>query len=47
MEPQGASILNKGFQIVTREGGGGETGFETKKKTKIQPSLIVGFLSHS
>jgi len=46
MEPHGASILIKGFRIVTREGGGGETGFGTKK-TKKQPSLIVGFLSHS
>jgi hypothetical protein len=43
MEPHGASILIKGFQIVTREGGGGETWFGTKK----QPSLIVGFLYHS
>lgn len=34
MEPHGASILIKGFQIVTREGGGGETGFGTKKKKK-------------
>jgi hypothetical protein len=34
MEPHGASMLLKGFQIVTREGGGGETWFGTKKKNK-------------
>jgi hypothetical protein len=36
MEPHGACMLLKGFQIVTREGGGGETWFGTiqnKKKT--------------
>jgi hypothetical protein len=34
MKPHGASILIKGFQIVTKEGGGEETWFGTKQNKK-------------
>jgi hypothetical protein len=35
MEPHGASILIKGFQIVTREGRGGETWDKIKQKNNL------------